>query len=122
MQQEPPGFTQSQNYNILNNNNNNGNFIDSTTTTATTTTAITTQLTALNLNNSENHEYTNGDNGLLLTPVQYLPPPRTTLGTEGKTIRLHANHFIMNVPKGFLYQYNVTITPEKCPKRINRYV
>ena len=51
-----------------------------------------------------------------------LPPPRTSFGSEGKSIRLHANHFVMNVPKGYLYQYNITITPEKCPKRINRFV
>lgn len=112
MQPEPPGFTltqqqQSHNYMI------NSNFID--------TSSITTHLNGLSITNSS--DYLNNsdvDNSLLLTPVQYLPPPRTSFGTEGKSIRLHANHFIMNVPKGFLYQYNISITPEKCPKRINR--
>ena len=110
MQPEPPGFAltqqqQSQNYLL------NANFID--------TTSISTQLTTLSLTNGDNHDYTSGDNNLL-TPVQYMPPPRASFGTEGKSIRLHANHFRMNVPIGYLYQYSVSITPDKCPKRINR--
>jgi eukaryotic translation initiation factor 2C len=52
--------------------------------------------------------------------LQFTPPPRPSVGTEGKTIKLRANHFTIQIPKGFIYHYTVTIQPDKCPKRINR--
>ena len=128
MQQEPPGFaSQQQNYVF----NSSSSYIDAA--------ALAAHLSGLNFNNSnnmnnnsDNHHlsYSNGvdhfnssnnsENNSIAVP--YIPLPRTGLGSEGKSIRLRANHFIMNIPKGFLYQYNVTITPDKCPKRINRFV
>ena len=52
--------------------------------------------------------------------LQFMPPPRPSIGTEGKTIKLRANHFTIQIPKGFIYHYVVSIQPDKCPKRINR--
>lgn len=52
--------------------------------------------------------------------LQFTPPPRPSDGTEGKTIKLRANHFTIQIPKGFIYHYTVIIQPDKCPKRINR--
>lgn len=54
------------------------------------------------------------------TALQFMPPPRPSIGTEGKAIKLRANHFTIQIPKGFIYHYTVTILPDKCPKRINR--
>lgn len=51
---------------------------------------------------------------------QFTPPARPSIGTEGKTIKLRANHFTIQIPKGFIYHYNIAIQPDKCPKRINR--
>ena len=51
---------------------------------------------------------------------QYIPQPRTSLGTEGKAINLKVNHFSIKMQSGFIYQYNVTIIPDKCPKNVNR--
>lgn len=55
----------------------------------------------------------------LIDPA-FSPPPRPSLGTEGKSIKLRANHFTIQIPKGFIYHYTVCIQPDKCPKRINR--
>ena len=52
--------------------------------------------------------------------LTFTPPPRPSFGTEGKGIKLRANHFTIQIPKGFIYHYSVTIVPDKCPKRINR--
>jgi eukaryotic translation initiation factor 2C len=52
--------------------------------------------------------------------LQFIPPPRPSVGTEGKIIKLRANHFTIQIPKGFIYHYVVAIQPDKCPKRINR--
>jgi len=52
--------------------------------------------------------------------LQFTPPPRPSIGTEGKSIKLRANHFTIQIPKGFIYHYTVIIQPDKCPKRINR--
>ena len=52
--------------------------------------------------------------------LQFMPPPRPSIGTEGKSIKLRANHFTIQIPKGFIYHYAVSIQPDKCPKRINR--
>ena len=44
------------------------------------------------------------------------------MGEDGRPINLRANHFIINMPKGFLHHYDVVITPEKCPRRVNREI
>ncbi|CAL8067945.1 unnamed protein product [Calicophoron daubneyi] len=54
--------------------------------------------------------------------VQFEPPPRPGRGSEGRNISLRANHFEIRMPKGFLHHYDVSITPEKCPRRVNREI
>uniref|UniRef100_A0A5K3FNC3 Protein argonaute-1 n=1 Tax=Mesocestoides corti TaxID=53468 RepID=A0A5K3FNC3_MESCO len=54
--------------------------------------------------------------------VLFEPPPRPGRGTEGRPIALKANHFEIKVPKGFLHHYDVVISPEKCPRRVNREI
>lgn len=56
------------------------------------------------------------------TAYAFTPPPRPSFGTEGKSIKLRANHFTIQIPKGYIYHYTVNIQPDKCPKRINRLV
>lgn len=52
--------------------------------------------------------------------IQFEPPARPGRGSEGRCISLRANHFEIRMPKGFLHHYDVSITPEKCPRRVNR--
>ncbi|VDQ08958.1 unnamed protein product [Trichobilharzia regenti] len=52
--------------------------------------------------------------------IQFEPPTRPGRGSEGRCISLRANHFEIKMPKGFLHHYDVSITPEKCPRRVNR--
>lgn len=56
-------------------------------------------------------------------PVQgyaFKPPPRPDFGTSGRTIKLQANFFEMDIPKIDIYHYELDIKPEKCPRRVNR--
>lgn len=53
---------------------------------------------------------------------QVLLPRRPGIGMEGRKILLRANHFQMKIPHGDIYHYDVTIAPEKCPRRVNRYM
>lgn len=54
--------------------------------------------------------------------VQFEPPARPGRGSEGRSIALRANHFEIRMPKGFLHHYDVMISPEKCPRRVNREI
>ncbi|XP_023346536.1 protein argonaute-1 isoform X2 [Eurytemora carolleeae] len=47
---------------------------------------------------------------------------RPALGQEGKPISLRANHLEVSVKPGYIYQYNVNITPGGCPRRVNREI
>lgn len=49
-------------------------------------------------------------------------PKRPNKGTDGKQIALRANHFQITMPRGFLYHYDITISPDKCPRKINREI
>ncbi|XP_064651875.1 protein argonaute-2-like isoform X9 [Lineus longissimus] len=49
-------------------------------------------------------------------------PGRPNHGTEGRPIMLRANHFQVRMPKGFIHHYDVSITPDKCPRRVNREI
>uniref|UniRef100_A0A8C6PPB5 Argonaute RISC catalytic component 2 n=1 Tax=Nothobranchius furzeri TaxID=105023 RepID=A0A8C6PPB5_NOTFU len=52
-----------------------------------------------------------------------LPPPsRPDFGTMGRTIKLQANFFEMEIPKLEVYHYDIDIKPEKCPRRVNREI
>ncbi|CAM9566714.1 protein argonaute-2-like isoform X2 [Petromyzon marinus] len=57
------------------------------------------------------------------SPVEeFQPPLRPSLGSLGRTIRLQANFFQVDIPKGFLQHYEVEVKPDKCPRRVNREV
>jgi len=47
-------------------------------------------------------------------------PRRPNLGREGRPIVLRANHFRIDMPRGYLNHYQIYITPDKCPRRVNR--
>ena len=49
-------------------------------------------------------------------------PKRPNKGTEGRPLALRANHFQITMPRGFLYHYDITISPDKCPRKINREI
>ncbi|CAL8288549.1 unnamed protein product [Merluccius merluccius] len=49
-------------------------------------------------------------------------PRRPGFGSAGKPIRLLANCFQVDIPQMDVYLYQVDITPEKCPRRVNREV
>jgi eukaryotic translation initiation factor 2C len=49
-------------------------------------------------------------------------PRRPNVGMDGRPIVLRANHFQITMPRGFLHHYEITITPDKCPRKINREI
>jgi len=49
-------------------------------------------------------------------------PKRPNKGTEGRALALKANHFQITMPRGLLYHYDITISPDKCPRKINREI
>lgn len=49
-------------------------------------------------------------------------PRRPNLGREGRPIVLRANHFQISMPRGFVHHYEVTIQPDKCPRKVNREI
>lgn len=56
------------------------------------------------------------------TDLHFVCPRRPNVGTEGRPIMLRANHFQITMPRGYLHHYDVTITPEKCPRKVNREI
>nr|QKV26109.1 argonaute-1 [Pinctada fucata] len=54
--------------------------------------------------------------------TEFVSPLRPNVGLEGKPIALRANHFQIRIPKGVIHHYEVFITPEKCPRRVNREI
>lgn len=52
----------------------------------------------------------------------FKPPSRPDFGTMGRTIKLQANFFEMEIPKLEVYHYDIDIKPDKCPRRVNRCV
>uniref|UniRef100_A0A8C8RDS4 Argonaute RISC catalytic component 2 n=1 Tax=Pelusios castaneus TaxID=367368 RepID=A0A8C8RDS4_9SAUR len=59
---------------------------------------------------------------LYLLGYAFKPPPRPDFGTSGRTIKLQANFFEMDIPKIDIYHYELDIKPEKCPRRVNREI
>lgn len=49
-------------------------------------------------------------------------PRRPGHGNEGRSIVLRANHFAVRIPGGVIQHYAVEISPDKCPRRVNRCV
>ncbi|ESO02016.1 hypothetical protein HELRODRAFT_65165 [Helobdella robusta] len=58
------------------------------------------------------------------TPIlqDFQSPSRPNHGNEGQPICLRANHFQVRIPRGFVNHYDVTISPDKCPRRVNREI
>jgi len=52
----------------------------------------------------------------------FAPPKRPNFGSMGKTIALRTNFFPVRLPKGDIHHYDLTISPDKCPRRVNRDV
>lgn len=50
------------------------------------------------------------------------PPARPSYGAVGRTIQLRANHFQVKIPNCVLYHYDISIVPDKCPRRVNREI
>ncbi|XP_015790047.1 protein argonaute-2 isoform X3 [Tetranychus urticae] len=62
-----------------------------------------------------------GSNGNGRDPA-FICPRRPNIGTEGRPLLLRANHYQITMPRGFLHHYDVTISPDKCPRKINREI
>ena len=54
-------------------------------------------------------------------PAVFAAPRRPNLGREGRGIQLRANHFQITMPRGYVQHYDVSIQPDKCPRKVNRY-
>nr|XP_006818896.1 PREDICTED: protein argonaute-2-like [Saccoglossus kowalevskii] len=52
----------------------------------------------------------------------FLCPRRPNHGVEGRPILLRANHFQIRMPHGDIQHYDITIVPDKCPRRVNREI
>ncbi|KAK3576098.1 hypothetical protein CHS0354_032222 [Potamilus streckersoni] len=55
-------------------------------------------------------------------PAEFICPQRPNHGTDGRPIMLRANHFQVRIPKGVIHHYDIAITPDKCPRRVNREI
>jgi len=55
-------------------------------------------------------------------PPEFHPPLRPSFGRIGRPIVLRANHFQVKIPNCVLYHYDVSIVPDKCPRRVNREI
>lgn len=54
--------------------------------------------------------------------IQFQCPRRPNHGVEGRSILLRANHFAVRIPGGTIQHYQVDVTPDKCPRRVNREI
>jgi eukaryotic translation initiation factor 2C len=63
-----------------------------------------------------------GPSTIEMVPPVFVCPRRPNIGTDGRIITLRANHFQITMPRGFLHHYDITITPDKCPRKINREI
>ena len=50
----------------------------------------------------------------------FVCPRRPNLGREGRPIMLRANHFQISIPRGYIHHYDISIQPDKCPRKVNR--
>ncbi|KAG7176231.1 argonaute 2-like 1, partial [Homarus americanus] len=51
------------------------------------------------------------------TGTAFVAPRRPNLGREGRPITLRANHFQISMPRGYIHHYDVSIQPDKCPRK-----
>ncbi|CAI2350295.1 unnamed protein product [Caenorhabditis sp. 36 PRJEB53466] len=56
------------------------------------------------------------------TGLQFQCPRRPNHGVEGRAILLRANHFAVRIPGGTIQHYQVDVSPDKCPRRVNREI
>eukprot|EP00093_Oithona_nana_P005525 05525.XXX_82924_79887_1 [CDS] Oithona nana genome sequencing. len=54
------------------------------------------------------------------SPPIFFCPRRPNIGRDGRPILLRANHVQINMPRGFIHHYSVSIVPDKCPRKVNR--
>ncbi|CAI5454435.1 unnamed protein product [Caenorhabditis angaria] len=54
--------------------------------------------------------------------VQFQCPRRPNHGVDGRPILLRANHFQVRIPGGTIQHYQVDVSPDKCPRRVNREI
>lgn len=52
----------------------------------------------------------------------FAPPKRPNIGSLGRAIALRTNFFQVRLPKGDIHHYDLSISPDKCPRRVNRDV
>uniref|UniRef100_A0A6A7FRX8 Protein argonaute-1 n=1 Tax=Hirondellea gigas TaxID=1518452 RepID=A0A6A7FRX8_9CRUS len=52
----------------------------------------------------------------------FVAPRRPNIGREGRLITLRANHFQISMPRGYVHHYDVSIQPDKCPRKVNREI
>lgn len=52
----------------------------------------------------------------------FAPPKRPNVGSLGRAIALRTNFFQVRLPKGDIHHYDLSISPDKCPRRVNRDV
>lgn len=52
----------------------------------------------------------------------FTAPRRPNLGREGRPITLRANHFQITMPRGYVHHYEISIQPDKCPRKVNREI
>ena len=50
----------------------------------------------------------------------FSPPKRPNFGSVGRHIALRTNFFRVKLPKGDIHHYDLSISPDKCPRRVNR--
>lgn len=52
----------------------------------------------------------------------FAPPKRPNFGTVGKTIALRTNFFQVRLPRGDIHRYDLSMSPDKCRRLVNRDV
>lgn len=61
-----------------------------------------------------------------IQPQQLVPqfqcPKRPNHGNDGRPIALRANHFQVSIPGGTIHHYQIDIQPDKCPRKVNRFI
>lgn len=61
-----------------------------------------------------------------IQPQQLIPqfqcPKRPNHGNDGRPIALRANHFQVSIPGGTIHHYQIDIQPDKCPRKVNRFI
>ncbi|VDN24295.1 unnamed protein product [Gongylonema pulchrum] len=85
------------------------------TTTSTTTSAQSSML-------QQPGQSLLGSSPFTSTPFSFQSPRRPNHGVEGRSIVLRANHFAVRIPGGHIQHYHVDVSPDKCPRRVNREI